>query len=1095
MLGRRDPGERGIVQAGAPAGSYDGRVRFEVLGPLRVVERVAAGGVPRPEQSLGGPKQRLVVALLLTEPNTTVSLERLIDGLWGDHPPDSARHTVQSYVSELRKVVGNVIERTGSGYAIRVGTDELDALDFEARVSAARAIVEDDPQAAVADLDAALGLWRGPPFEDHPDHPSLEAEAVRLDELRLAATELLLRARLALGHHAHVVAHLERLTREHPYREELRALQMLALYRSGRQADALRAFQATRAALAEELGVDPSPRLRRLEEQILLQDPDLDLVRADEPRTISDVRVENPYMGLRTFREADASRFYGHERLVDALERRVDDGMTFTAVVGPSGSGKSSAVHAGLLPRLRRRDLHLRIATMQPGSQPFAELEGALARTAGRLGPSMARLRESDDGLLDAVPSLLDPIASRLLIVVDQFEELFTLVEPDEAAAFMRAVLHAADDPRSRVQVLITLRADFYDRPLADPRLGARFVDNVVNVIPLGADELEAAAILPARQVDVSIEPRLVSRLIVDVTGQPNALPLFQYALTELFDERSGPVLDLATYERIGGVRKAVARRAESLYQNLNEPERAAGRQLFLRIATVSGDAIGRQRVAASVLAALDVDIVALQGAIDAFARYRLLVLDRDATTGAPTVELAHEALLAEWHRLRDWIDESRDDLAVHARFVVALNEWETAGRDPGYLLTGSRLDGYAAWASGTQMQLTAVERHFLDESTRSRDAEGAGDRERELLTRRLQRRTRWQLIALFVTVAVLAGIVAYPFLTADGPLDQVAIALDAPPGTDSFAALITEGLQRAAERQGLEARIVEPPYTDIVNVQGDLADHAELVLGTFLMWDSMAAAAAQHPDTTFVFLDSFDPPEIDNGVGVTFAQDEGSFLVGAAAALESHTGKVGYIGANASDLIEEFRAGFEQGAAAARPDIEIVTSILFPGPDEGGMGYRDEYYAQEVAEKMYREMGVDVIYTAAGGSGRGVIRAATSLSTELGRHLWAIGVDTDSVFELPSGEREHLLTSMVKRLDLVVERVVSEHVDGTLRVPSSLRLGLADGAVGYSTSGNHLRASTIDALQRLEHDITDGGLTVSRRPAAPPTLAADSPA
>ncbi len=135
-------------------------------------------------------------------------------------------------------------------------------------------------------------------------------------------------------------------------------------------------------------------------------------------------------------------------------------------------------------------------------------------------------------------------------------------------------------------------------------------------------------------------------------------------------------------------MRKAVARRAESLYSRLDGPEQEAVRQLFLRIATVSDTVVGRRRVPASELTALDVDIVALQEAIDSFARYRLLALDRDPTTGAPTVEVAHEALLGEWHRLRDWIDESRDDLATHARFAVAVQEWETAGRAPGYLLT-----------------------------------------------------------------------------------------------------------------------------------------------------------------------------------------------------------------------------------------------------------------------------------------------------------------------------------------------------------------------------------------------------------------------
>ena len=1026
-----------------------------------------------------------MIALLVAEPNTTVSVERLIDGLWGESPPESARHTLQSYVSELRKTVGDVIERDGSGYSIRVDRDGLDTLEFEDRVSEARAQLDRDPAAARAQFDAALALWRGQPFEDHPDQPSLQAEAVRLEELRLAAIEALCTARLALGEHARVVADLERLTREHPYREELRALQMLSLYRSGRQADALRAFQATREILAEELGIDPSPRLRRLEEQILLQDPDLDPSQPAGMPATSTTRIENPYMGLRAFRESDAVRFFGQDHLVDTLAQRVDTGAAFTAVVGPSGSGKSSAVQAGLIPRLRRDAPHLCIATMQPGAQPFAELEAALTRCAGDpQHASITQLRAAEAGFLDAAVLLLDDGALQLLLVVDQFEEVFTLVDPDEAVAFLGALLHAAEDPRGRVHVLVTMRADFYDRPLADPRLGALFAANVVNVIPLGPDELEAAATGPARQVDVRIEPRLLGRLIVDVAGQPNVLPLFQYALTELFDERSGPVLDLATYERVGGVRKAVARRAESIYTHLDRAEQQAVRQLFLRIATVSGEAVGRRRVPASELAALDVDIVALQTAIDSFTRYRLLALDRDPTTGSPTVEVAHEALLAEWHRLRDWIEESRDDLTTHARLVVALNEWEAARRDPGYLLTGTRLEDYESWASTSRLQLTGLERTFLEESILLREATGQEDREREARSQRLRRRTRWQLAALFASVALLAGLVAYPILTDDGPRERIGVALGSDPDESGFDELIARGVENAARDNGLEALVLEPPYSNIDDAQADLGELTDLVFGSVLMMESMILNAPDHPDTTWVFLDFGGDPPTPNAVTVGFASEEGSFLVGAAAALESTTGKVGFIGANDSPVIEPFRAGFEQGAKAARPGIEVVSVVLDPG-DMGG-GYADAARAREIAERMYSESDVDIIFTAAGGSGRGAIEAATDLSDDLGRHLWAIGVDTDYLFELPEAQRDHVLTSMFKRLDLGVERVVADHQSGRLEVPSMLRLGLAEDAVGYTTSGDHLSPATLAVLHDLEERVVRGDIAVSDSPASP---------
>jgi basic membrane lipoprotein Med (substrate-binding protein (PBP1-ABC) superfamily)/DNA-binding SARP family transcriptional activator len=1087
MLGRPDPGSRG-VPAPSTTGSYDDVVRFEVLGRLRALLPVEAGvGGPVPEPPLGGPKQQLVLALLLAQPNTVVSVDRLIDGVWGATPPDSARHTLQSYVSELRKSLGEAIERDGTGYSVRVDQRGLDSLEFEARVSEARARLDRDPAGAAADLGAALALWRGRPYEDFPDHADLQAEAARLEELRLVAVEAALHARLTLGDHLTAAVELERHTREHPYREGLRALQMLALYRSGRQADALRAFQAMRTVLADELGIDPSPRLRRLEEQILLQDPDLDPAHPASPeRSAANDLVENPYLGLRPFREPDAARFFGRDQLVDQLTARVVSAAPFTAVVGPSGSGKSSAVQAGLLPRVREEVREAVIAVVQPGLHPFAELDGVLAALGRVQAPASAT-----DGLVEAARRVLQD-GERLLLVVDQFEELYTLTAPDEAQAFIDALVGAVQHGDGRVQVLVTMRADFYDRPLADPNLGPLFVDNLVHVVPMGPDELEAAATLPAQQMDVRIEPRLVARLIADVAGQPNALPLFQYALTELFDERTGAVLDLATYERVGGVRTAVARRAESLFNRLDGPEQEAVRQLFLRIATISGSVVGRRRVPASELTTLEVDIVALQTAIDLFARYRLLALDRDPSTGIPTVEVAHEALLAEWRRLSDWIDESRDDLATHARFAVAVHEWEAVGRDAGYLLTGTRLADYERWAATSRLRLTDVERAFLQEAVDARDARSAEDAARTAAADRLRRRSRVQLATLVAVAALLAGLVAYPIVAADDPRGQIAIALDAPRSGGAFNELIARGVESAAAEHGLDAVVLEPPYTDPRAMQGELAEASELLFGSFLMWDDMVAIAPDHPDSTFVFLDFVDPPTVDNGVSVAFAHEEGSYLVGAAAALESKTGKIGYIGANASpDLIETFRAGFEQGARAVDPEVEIVASLISPGGRSDG--YQDIERAKELARWMYTDERVDVIYTAAGGSGRGVVEVAAELS-EPARQLWAIGVDTDFLFELPAGQREHLLTSMVKRLDVGIERVVAGHLDGSLEVPSNLRVGLAEGAVGYSTSGGHLAPTTIDTVDRLAAEIADGERSVDDVPTGEVRLPPSAP-
>lgn len=1049
---------------------------------MLAVARLGSTGRFTDGPALGGPKQRLVLALLLSEPNSVVSVDRLVDGLWGWDPPVTARHTVQAYVSELRKALGPSIERVGPGYRVNVSRDTLDSLDFEARVSGARAKIASDPADALAELESALDLWRGVAFQDFPDQAPLQVEQARLEELRLVALEDAMRARLALGEHAEVVIELERLTRVHPYREELRALHMLALYRTGRQADALRAYQRTRDVLHEELGIAPSPRLRRLEEQILLQDPDLDDGElADHGVARSERAVDNPYRGLHAFREEDETRFFGRDELVARLLARVRGALRFTAVVGPSGSGKSSLVQAGLVPRLRRECPDVLVTQMQPGTQPFTELAAALDRV---LDDGRWQLPESAVELPAAVVRSLPDDSSRLLLVVDQFEELFTMAAQTDARLFLDSLAAAADHPAGRIHVLVTLRADVYDRPLADPQLGPLFASNVVNVVPLGPEQLERATTLPARQLDIFVEPRLIGRLIADVTGQPNSLPLFQYALTELFDERSGPTLDLATYERIGGVRKAVARRAESLYAGLDADEKDAARQLFLRIATVAGDVVARRRVPAAELVSLDIDLVALQAVIDTFARYRLVVLDRDPITASPTIDVAHEALLAEWHRLRDWIDQNHNDLAQHASFAVAVNEWETSGRDAGYLLIGSRLANYQRWAATTRLRLTSTERAYIDDSVTAQQHAVADTAERTVVEARLRRRSRRQLVLSILILALLAGLLSHQFVPAP-ERESIVVALGSERDASSFDELIARGVESAAADHDLDAVVLEPPYTSVIeDLRRAAADGPALMFGPAVITDEMLEIAHEYPDTTFVAIDHIGVPAQPNVVAVSFAVEQGSFLVGAAAALESTTGKVGYIGANSQPFIEAFRAGFEQGAHAADPGVEVVAELIIPPDDaaNASFGYTSPDIARRISTRMYVEEGVDVIFVAAGQSGRGVTQAAAEL-TRPDRWLWAIGVDSDQLYDTPSDQRDHLLTSMPKRLDIGVQAVTAAHINRTLTAPSTLTLGLADGAVGYTDTAGHLRSATIAKLEEFKAEIIAGTRAVDATP------------
>ncbi len=244
-------------------------MQFLILGPLEVTDDGR-------KLALGGPKQRAVLAHLILRANHVVPADLLIDGLWGEEPPESARNTLQTYVYRLRKVLGeDRIEGRDGGYVLAAADGEIDAERFQVLVKKGKAQAGSDPGAAAATLSDALSLWRADALADVTEEPSLRGEAARLEELRLSATEHRVSAEIAMGGHSTVVPELESLTARYPLRERMWANLMLALYRSGRQAEALSTFERARQVLADELGADPSPELQRLHEQILHGAPEL----------------------------------------------------------------------------------------------------------------------------------------------------------------------------------------------------------------------------------------------------------------------------------------------------------------------------------------------------------------------------------------------------------------------------------------------------------------------------------------------------------------------------------------------------------------------------------------------------------------------------------------------------------------------------------------------------------------------------------------------------------------------------------------------------------------------------------------------------
>jgi predicted ATPase/DNA-binding SARP family transcriptional activator len=388
--------------------------KFGLLGPLTVT----VDGAP---VAVGGEKRRVLIAALALQADQVVPRDHLIDALWGEDPPDTARNTLQVYVSQVRKLLPDgLLETTATGYRLAVDPGAVDVFEFERLTQAARsALTIGDAAGGAETLRAALDLWRGAPLADLEREPFAQAQVARLEELRLSAQEDRIDAELALGRHGHLVAELEGLVAEHPLRERLRGQLMLALYRSGRQADALAVYQRARRTLVDELGIEPGEALRKLERAILAQDPALDLHAAVTPR-----RIPTPPTPL-----------LGREGELAALTELVrDDNTRLVTLTGIGGIGKTrlalelirrlapeyqhGAAVATLAtlrdPTLVTRAILEALELPEAGHDPDAQLAAALADS------NLLLLVDNFEQVLDAAPDIAKLLASapRLKLVV-----------------------------------------------------------------------------------------------------------------------------------------------------------------------------------------------------------------------------------------------------------------------------------------------------------------------------------------------------------------------------------------------------------------------------------------------------------------------------------------------------------------------------------------------------------------------------------------------------------------------------------------------------------------------------------------------------
>jgi DNA-binding SARP family transcriptional activator/outer membrane protein assembly factor BamB len=664
------------------------------------------------------PRERAVLAALALEVGRPLPPERIADALWGEEVPATWAKQVQIAIARLRRHPGTpTITTVPEGYRLDVASDAIDARRFERLVANGRQHLADGaPDRANAVFETALHAWRGEPYADLPDWEPARAEAARLHELRASAEEDLLAARLELGHAASVVSDAERLVRDRPLREHRWALLARALYRSGRQAEALAALRAARRRLDEELGIDPSDELTALETAILRHDPDL-----EAPSPVAAPGVACPYRGLAAFGEGDEEEFFGRDLDIRAGLARVEHGR-FVSFAGQSGCGKSSLVLAGIIPALRREGRSVEVTSPRRGFEPV------IAAT-------------HDD---------------RDVLVIDQFEELFTGSDAEATDDVATAIENVIE---SGGTVIVTVRSDFLDACARLPRLGALFTDGVQLVPPMGPEGLRAAIEGPARVAGLRLEPGLTELILRDAVGRPGVLPHVSHALVETWARREGATLTVHGYEASGGLSAAIAQSADRLYLRMPPADRAICRSTMLRLVAIAPDG-------SPVRQSLSVKGLHDDGARDRV--LRMLAAARLISTDETSVQISHEALADGWPRLRNWLEHDADELRTTHALAVAAEAWDAGGRTDEDLSRGARLQSALEWERGGDRDLTEQESAFLAASSARETSEREALVAQARRERTQNRRLRGLLVGAAALIVALVGAGGLAVVSAD---------------------------------------------------------------------------------------------------------------------------------------------------------------------------------------------------------------------------------------------------------------------------------------------------------------------------------------
>jgi WD40 repeat protein len=524
---------------------------------------------------------------------------------------------------------------------------------------------------------------------------------------------------------------------------------------------------------------------------------------------------ESPYVGLAAFGYDDADRFFGRDKVIEELLARLTKNR-FVAVFGASGAGKSSVLRAGLAPRLKPGQA----VVFTPGSHPMAELGLQLAGA---------------------------PADGELVLIVDQFEEIFTVCRDQaEREKFVSTLLWTAQHTGNRTtRVVIGVRADFYAHCLDFPSLATALDDSQVLVRPMSTEDLRQAITQPAAQVNCAVEGALLAVIIADAAGQTGTLPLISHALVETWHRRRGNTLTLTGYQAAGGIQGALAQTAETLYTTLSADQQRVTKNLLLRL-TVLGEGTEdtKRRISSGDVDLTDPDVRTVLGLLT---EARLVTVDTD------TVELTHEALIRAWPRLRRWLTEDRDRLRTGHQLTEATHTWLSLEKDPGVLYRGTRL----AIAREHPDDLNNSELAFLDASIDAELAEHQAEARRNRVLRRLT-----VALTLLLIVAIVVGVVAVQQRQDAVSARQIAVSrqiaaealsvAEVRPGTAMLLAMEAFRLAPTAEaRSALLSVSAHQPYqttlvghTDAIAETSFSPDGKTLVTSskdrTVILWDTV---------------------------------------------------------------------------------------------------------------------------------------------------------------------------------------------------------------------------------------------------------------